>query len=741
MGDTLENGMQRARIGFISILLSIIILLTAAFTEAVPRLAFALNEDRTYDQAHDTGHIDWSGPVQYVYLTHRDNTTLPPKEGGAYCNPSCSEWVTRLGNGGTASGSFDRNVSYFEVMVGFTHDGGTGTATLRACSAVSSWNLYTGPGGGLPGFVSMDLTVPAGCRSWSLSASGGYVDFRSIDVYYSGPPSTPTLTSTSLPTFTPSATQTPTLIPTSTYTSTLTFTPTFTSTKTPTPTFTRTFTPTHTPTPTFTPTSTPTNTPSPTPTPLPPEIIGQVVCDLWGNAGWCRGNESLELTASDPQGFEFTISGDLNGDTFTCGSSCNLSLPEGVGTANYRVTSTSGRTASGSSPWQRDSSPPVLNLLLPTIDGRNGWYVSEVDVSANASDAISGLSSVVGSTDEGATWNSFPIHLSDGVYPVAARARDVAGNEALVTEVIYVDTVPPVSQFTSHSNGELVQGSVLLAGKVDDATSGTAGGELSVDGGTTWQAVSMGSGDTWSFTWQSNEVPNAQYTLQIRGIDQAGNVGDPVSIILVVDNGPPTVSITERWWIWESGKLKVSPNHFPIASVKVTISDPQNRWTAVILDFDPDKVPDSISWNRHFADGTLAPPGEYHVVAVACDVHDLCASDKGIIAIPFVATSTNTLAPSPTATITMTPQATFTDTQNPATPTLVLVVPSPEISPEPIQPTRSIPFWQLLGLLGLFLVIASASVVDPRPAALDRLRESIGLISNQNNFDSSKDDE
>jgi hypothetical protein len=88
----------------------------------------------------------------------------------------------------------------------------------------------------------------------------------------------------------------------------------------------------------------------------------------------------------------------------------------------------------------------------------------------------------------------------------------------------------------------------------------------------------------------------------------------------------------------------------------------------------------------------------------------------------------------------MTPLATFTATQISATPTPVLVVPSPEIPSEPVQARRSIPIWQLLGLLGLFLVIASASVVDPRPAALDRLRESIGLISNQNNIDSSKDE-
>jgi hypothetical protein len=168
----------------------------------------------------------------------------------------------------------------------------------------------------------------------------------------------------------------------------------------------------------------------------------------------------------------------------------------------------------------------------------------------------------------------------------------------------------------------------------------------------------------------------------------------------------------------------------------VTISDLQNRWTAVVFNFEPDKDTDRISWDRRFADGTLAPSGEYRVVAVACDIHDLCGSDTGIIAIPFAAMSTVTQTPSPTATRTMTPQVTFTVTPTQVTPTQVLVAPTPGISPKPNQPTRSIPFWQLLGLLGLFLVIASASVIDPRPAAIARLRENINLILSRNSEDS-----
>ncbi len=65
--------MQRVRIGFISSLLSVIILLTAAFTNAAPLSAIAMNEGRTYDQAHDTAiligavlHSMWLSHIEMV---------------------------------------------------------------------------------------------------------------------------------------------------------------------------------------------------------------------------------------------------------------------------------------------------------------------------------------------------------------------------------------------------------------------------------------------------------------------------------------------------------------------------------------------------------------------------------------------------------------------------------------------------------------------------------------------------
>jgi hypothetical protein len=140
----------------------LLFLLTTAFGRPRPDLALALPEGRTYDQAHNTGYIDWTGPVGYVNLTHRDGAYLPPEEGGVYCESGCTEQVTRINSGGTVSGSFAGNVGYFEVMISFTHDPSGGISTLRACSATQVDYTYIGPGGRLPGFISIVLPVPAG---------------------------------------------------------------------------------------------------------------------------------------------------------------------------------------------------------------------------------------------------------------------------------------------------------------------------------------------------------------------------------------------------------------------------------------------------------------------------------------------------------------------------------------------------------------------------------------------------
>ena len=215
---------------FLSIALSLFPATPAA--QAAPRAATPLIAGRTYDQAHDWGKIDWSGSVLYEALYHRDGTSLPAEEGGTACGGGCWENVTRINSGASISGIFDRDVTYFEGMLAYEYQGtGVGGATINACGSSLTANLRK-VNNSAAGFNSFIVTVPAGCRTWSISASGGFAHLRSIDVLYVD---------------------------------------------------------------------------------IPPTVSGSVQCDQDGANGWCINNATLQMSASDPQGYAVTIAGSVDG--------------------------------------------------------------------------------------------------------------------------------------------------------------------------------------------------------------------------------------------------------------------------------------------------------------------------------------------------------------------------------------------------------------------------------------------
>jgi len=144
-----------------------------------------LRNGRTYDQ--ESRYIQWNGSVAYVNLFHRDNTSLPPSEGGANCNGGCTEQVTRIQSGSSISGNFTY-LSTFNVQAAYSGDDRVGTVTVRACGQIIfSDDLYIA-NQSVPGFNNLPnpaWNVPtAGDCTWSISASGGYVDVRAVTTVY-----------------------------------------------------------------------------------------------------------------------------------------------------------------------------------------------------------------------------------------------------------------------------------------------------------------------------------------------------------------------------------------------------------------------------------------------------------------------------------------------------------------------------------------------------------------------------
>jgi hypothetical protein len=173
---------------------------------------------------------------------------------------------------------------------------------------------------------------------------------------------------------------------------------------------------------------------------------------------------------------------------------------------------------------------------------------------------------------------------------------------------------------------------------------------------------------------------------------------------------------------------------FSVGEIKVTISDPQGRWPSVVLTYNPSTTSFDLTWDRRFSDGTLAPSGTYHVSVVACDIHGNCASDRGVINIPFIApippTATPSPIPSPTPISTMTavPSPTpHVQTVAPQTPLVDFAEPEPEqlITAEPNTPV--LPILAVVCLIALMWAISSAAMADPRPMAILAIAKTLSM--------------
>ena len=260
--------------------------------------------------------------------------------------------------------------------------------------------------------------------------------------------------------------------------------------------------------------------PPPPPT-QPPTIDGILACASWGNNQWCVGNATLELHATEPQGKEVLISGEINGTPFACpvenGSiSCSVPLPDGIGTINYTALSMTGKSASGSTDYKLDTTSPQLDGSLNGSSGANFWFVSSVDISVSALDTLSGLKTLETSLNNG-VWTTYtaPLKLGDGEHIVGLRATDYAGNVAETTQTVKVDTLTPTLNLAlsglSGANGWYV--STIETGiSASDSGSGLSNLEYDLDGA------------GWKIYTSPIKIFDGVHNLNLRAIDNAGNL-------------------------------------------------------------------------------------------------------------------------------------------------------------------------------------------------------------------------
>jgi hypothetical protein len=247
---------------------------------------------------------------------------------------------------------------------------------------------------------------------------------------------------------------------------------------------------------------------------------GSISCSNPGANGWCAGSATLNISANEPvAGYNILdVEGTHNGLTFACvSSSCSVPLLEGDNNFSFWALSSWGDSSGiGSASGRVDTQPPLASGQLAGITGAGGWFVSSVDATVSASDATSGMGSIVYTLDGGSqTAYSGTVTIGDGSHSIVFYAMDRAGNSSSVSLNANVDATPPAIAVdapggTLGANGWFVSDATLSASATDGG-SGLASLEYSLDGG--------------AQTAYSVAIPlgNGAHTIVFTATDQAGN--------------------------------------------------------------------------------------------------------------------------------------------------------------------------------------------------------------------------
>ncbi|MTU07673.1 Ig-like domain-containing protein, partial [Parasutterella excrementihominis] len=235
--------------------------------------------------------------------------------------------------------------------------------------------------------------------------------------------------------------------------------------------------------------------------------IGATVTDLAGNPGSATHN--------------VTLNGDVPTVTINTFAGDDI-----VNAAEHSIPLTISGTTTA----------PAGQTVTLTLNGKT--YTTTVQTGGS-------WSYTVGSADIGA--------LADGgAYVINAQVSNAIGNTGSSNHTITVDLSAPAMGInidslqadTGLSASDFITSvsPVVVNGSLTAALASNETAQISIDGGTTWQNLSV-SGLTW--TWlDGRTLTDGNYNYQVRVIDTAGNIGATASQIVTVDTTAPLASKT-----------------------------------------------------------------------------------------------------------------------------------------------------------------------------------------------------
>ncbi len=138
--------------------------------------------------------------------------------------------------------------------------------------------------------------------------------------------------------------------------------------------------------------------------------------------------------------------------------------------------------------------------------------------------------------------------LSDGVHRFLVEAVDPAGNQsAAATRSWSIDSVDPTGSLTAPTGGSYLRGTVTLTSdSADTGGSGVASVSFqrSPAGQGTWTTIGTDTSSFYAIGWSTVSVSDGTYELRAVTTDRAGNSFTSNLVSVMVDNTPPTGSLT-----------------------------------------------------------------------------------------------------------------------------------------------------------------------------------------------------
>lgn len=391
----------------------------------------------------------------------------------------------------------------------------------------------------------------------------------------------------------------------------------------------------------------------------PPDLTTDV-SGTSGVAPWYIAGAQVSASASDaPTGSGLkSLEYSLDGGDWTAYDSA-LTLADGTHTILFAAEDNAGLVTQVSRTVQVDQAPPQINGSLSGTAGANGWYISNVSLAASVNDPqpTSGMASFTYSLDGTAETDYLnAIALSDGQHILQLNATDNAGLHGSLNQGVQIDTVAPTLTVLS-TLPEWAQDTVTLNGTAQDAGSGLARVDVSLDDGASWLPAS--GTDTWRFAWDTRSGPDGAFLLKVRVTDVAGLTSES-SLTAQVDNTAPLISLPASWTIWDTVQLNASDAASGLADVRLEIADPQKRWPKRVFHFSPGSLPVNLKWDRRFGDGTVAPSGDYDVYVLVHDRVGHQTEQTARIAVPWISDPLpDTATPQPPAPPVASPTATL----------------------------------------------------------------------------------